>query len=146
MKSSIVRIVVLLEPRRDAPAIHARTGYMPGEFGLYERMHVWGYLEAFAAFRDTRADRSAHRSAAPGPRGRPIHELSHGNEQKVGLVQALMAPDPDLVVLDEPTQGLDPLVAGATLRADRRDEGHGGPVFLSSHILPEVEACGPASG
>ena len=41
-----------LEPRAEAPAIHARTGYMPGEFGLYERMLVRDYLEAFAAFRE----------------------------------------------------------------------------------------------
>jgi len=129
-----------LEPRRDAPAIHARTGYMPGEFGLYERMHVRGYLEAFAAFRGG----AGHAQIVPlADRlrldlDRPIHELSHGNKQKVGLVQAFMH-DPDLVVLDEPTQGLDPLVQQTFYALIDDTKARGGTVFLSSHILPEVE-------
>jgi len=129
-----------LEPRRDAPTIHARIGYMPGEFGLYERMHVRGYLEAFAAFRDG----AGHDQIAPlADRlrldlDRPIHELSHGNKQKVGLVQAFMHA-PDLVVLDEPTQGLDPLVQQTFYALIDETKARGGTVFLSSHILPEVE-------
>jgi ABC-2 type transport system ATP-binding protein len=129
-----------LEPRREAPAIHARTGYMPGEFGLYERMHVRGYLEAFAAFRGG----AGHAQIVPLAErlrldlDRPIHELSHGNKQKVGLVQAFMH-DPDLVVLDEPTQGLDPLVQQTFYALIDETKARGGTVFLSSHILPEVE-------
>jgi ABC-2 type transport system ATP-binding protein len=64
------------EPRLDASAIHARTGYVPGEFGLYERMHVHEYLEAFASFR-----RAGHERIEPLAEAlrldlsRPIHEL-----------------------------------------------------------------------
>ena len=113
-----------LEPRRDAPAIHARTGYMPGEFGLYERMHVRGYLEAFAAFRGG----AGHAQIAPlADRlrldlDRPIHELSHGNKQKVGLVQAFMH-EPDLAGARRADAGPRPARATDVLRADRRDEG-----------------------
>ena len=128
------------EPRRDATAIHARTGYVPAEFGLYERMQVRAYLEAFAAFR------GGSGLAQIGPLAerlsldldRPIHELSHGNKQKVGMVQAFMH-EPELLVLDEPTQGLDPLVQQTFYALIDETKARGGTVFLSSHILPEVE-------
>jgi ABC-2 type transport system ATP-binding protein len=127
-------------PRDDAPAIHARTGYVPGEFGLYERMHVRAYLEAFAAFRDgvgrEQIDPLAERLVVDLER--PIHELSHGNKQKVGLIQAFMH-EPELLVLDEPTQGLDPLVQQTFYELVDETRARGGTVFLSSHILPEVE-------
>ena len=128
-----------MEPRADATRIHARTGYVPGEFGLDERMHVRGYLEAFASFRG-----AGHARIEPLAQAlrleleRPIHELSHGNKQKVGLVQAFMH-EPDLLVLDEPTQGLDPLVQQTFYSLLDEVRARGGTVFLSSHILPEVE-------
>ena len=87
------------------------SGYVPGEFGLYERMQVRDYLDAYAAFRHG-AGRDRIAPLAERVRldlDRTIHELSHGNKQKIGLVQAFMH-EPDLLVLDEPTQGLDPLV------------------------------------
>jgi ABC-2 type transport system ATP-binding protein len=129
-----------MDPRTDAPAIHARTGYMPGEFGLYERMHARAYLEAFAAFRDgngrAQIDPLAERLSLD--LDRPIHDLSHGNRQKVGMVQAFMH-EPELLVLDEPTQGLDPLVQQTFYALIDETRARGGTVFLSSHILPEVE-------
>jgi beta-exotoxin I transport system ATP-binding protein len=128
-----------LDPRRHVAEIHARTGYVPGEFALYERLRVREYLEAFASFR--RAGRDRITPLAEALRldlDRPIHELSHGNKQKVGLVQAFMH-DPDLLVLDEPTQGLDPLVQQTFLELVSAARERGGTVFLSSHVLPEVE-------
>ena len=129
-----------MDPRTDAPAIHARTGYMPGEFGLYERMHARAYLEAFAAFRDgngrSQIDPLAERLSLD--LDRPIHDLSHGNRQKVGMVQAFMH-EPELLVLDEPTQGLDPLVQQTFYALIDETRARGGTVFLSSHVLPEVE-------
>ena len=129
-----------VEPRQHPTEVHARIGYVPGEFGLYERLRVREYLEAFASFRDG-AGSDRIEPLAELLRldlDRPIHELSHGNKQKAGLVQAFMH-DPDLLVLDEPTQGLDPLVQQTFygLVDDVRERG--GTVFLSSHILPEVE-------
>jgi ABC-2 type transport system ATP-binding protein len=135
------RITVFgLDPRTDAPAIHRRIGYVPGEFGLYERMKVRAYFEAFAAFRHG-AGAAAFGKLAERLEldlDRPIHELSHGNKQKVGLVQAFMH-EPDLLVLDEPTQGLDPLVQQTFYELIDETRARGGTVFLSSHILPEVE-------
>ena len=135
------RITVFgVEARADPAAVHARVGYVPGEFGLYERMQVRDYLDAYAAFR-----RGAGGDQI-GPLAerlrldldRTIHELSHGNKQKIGLVQAFMH-EPDLLVLDEPTQGLDPLVQQTFYELLDEARARGGTVFLSSHILPEVE-------
>ncbi len=135
------RITVFgVEARADPAAVHARVGYVPGEFGLYERMQVRDYLDAYAAFRHGAG------GANIGPLAerlrldlaRTIHELSHGNKQKIGLVQAFMH-EPDLLVLDEPTQGLDPLVQQTFYELLDEVRARGGTVFLSSHILPEVE-------
>ncbi len=135
------RITVFgIEARADPAAVHARVGYVPGEFGLYERMQVRDYLDAYAAFRHG-AGRDRIGSLAERLRldlDRAIHELSHGNKQKIGLVQAFMH-EPDLLVLDEPTQGLDPLVQQTFYELLDEVRARGGTVFLSSHILPEVE-------
>ena len=129
-----------MEPRLHAPAIHERVGYVPGEFGLYERMKVRTYLESFAAFRGGAGASSFAKVAERFELDldRPIRELSHGNKQKVGLVQAFMH-EPELLVLDEPTQGLDPLVQQTFYELIDETRARGGTVFLSSHILPEVE-------
>ncbi len=135
------RITVFgVEARADPAAVHARVGYVPGEFGLYERMQVRDYLDAYAAFRHG-AGRDRIGPLAERLRldlDRTIHELSHGNKQKIGLVQAFMH-EPDLLVLDEPTQGLDPLVQQTFYELLDEARARGGTVFLSSHILPEVE-------
>jgi ABC-2 type transport system ATP-binding protein len=129
-----------VEARADPAAVHTRVGYVPGEFGLYERMEVRDYLDAYAAFRHG-AGRDRIGPLAERLRldlDRTIHELSHGNKQKIGLVQAFMH-EPDLLVLDEPTQGLDPLVQQTFYELLDEVRARGGTVFLSSHILPEVE-------
>jgi ABC-2 type transport system ATP-binding protein len=129
-----------LDPRVDGAAVHARIGYVPGEFGLYERLTGREYLETFGSFRggvdagriEDLADRltiDLHRK---------IRELSHGNKQKLGLIQAFMH-EPDLLVLDEPTQGLDPLVQQTFFALIDEARSRGASVFLSSHVLPEVE-------
>lgn len=69
---------------------------------------------------------------------RPIHTLSRGNQQKVGMVAALLAR-PELVILDEPTTGLDPLMQEQVLDIVREVAAEGRTVFFSSHILHEVE-------
>ena len=119
--------------------IHRRTGYLPGELALYERMTAADYLTHFAALRggidwgDVRrlAERLDLRLETR------IRSLSHGNKQKAGLVQAFMHR-PELLVLDEPTTGLDPLVQQEvhTMIAEARLGGS--TVFLSSHVMPEV--------
>jgi beta-exotoxin I transport system ATP-binding protein len=129
-----------LDPRREGPRVHARIGYLPGELALYERLETARYLEDFAGFRGgVPRDRIASLADRLGlDLTREIRELSHGNKQKVGLVQAFMHR-PDLLILDEPTQGLDPLVQQTFYTLVDEERERGATVFLSSHVMPEVE-------
>jgi ABC-2 type transport system ATP-binding protein len=129
-----------LDAHLQAPAIHGRIGFVSGDVALYEKMtgrELFTYLGNLRGGVDPGgADRIAERiDLDPTIR---IDRLSHGNRQKVALVQALMH-GPELLVLDEPTQGLDPLVQQSffELIDEVRDEGR--TVLLSSHVLPEVE-------
>jgi ABC-2 type transport system ATP-binding protein len=129
-----------LDPRREGVRVHKRVGYLPGELALYERMTGEAFLRAFAELRG--GDGSARVADLADRLGldlsRRIHELSHGNKQKIGLVQAFMH-HPDLLILDEPTQGLDPLVQQTFYAIVEEQRDHGAAIFLSSHVMPEVE-------
>ena len=129
-----------MDPRIDGVAVRARLGYLPGELALYERMTVEGFLRTFA---ELRGDVPWSNVAELAERldlalEKHIHELSHGNKQKVGLVQAFMHR-PDLLILDEPTQGLDPLVQQTFYALVGEERQRGATIFLSSHVMPEVE-------
>jgi ABC-2 type transport system ATP-binding protein len=129
-----------LDATRNAVAIHRRVGYVPGEFTLYDRLTGGQTLEYFANLRGG-VDRAYQRSLIERfelDPSRRYSQYSKGNKQKVGVIIALQHR-PELLILDEPTSGLDPLVQQtffATLRDTVRD---GATVFLSSHILSEVE-------
>jgi ABC-2 type transport system ATP-binding protein len=129
-----------LDARGDAVEIHRRTGYLAGEMALYERLTGAEYLRHLGMLRggvDPRFVR-ALADRLDCDLSMRIRSLSHGNKQKVGLIQAFMHR-PELLVLDEPTQGLDPLIQhefNGLVEEVRRD---GRTVFLSSHVLPEVE-------
>ena len=132
--------VLGLDSHRDSVKIHARVGYLPGEFSLYDRMTGGEYLTYLA---NLRGGLPADGIGALAERldldlGVRIKTLSHGNRQKVGLVQAFMHR-PELLILDEPTQGLDPLIQQVfyELVAEMRADGR--TVFLSSHVMPEIE-------
>ena len=132
--------VLGLDPHRDSVEIHRRVGYLPGEFSLYEHMTGRNYLGFFATLRGG-VDRHVIDALAERLQGdldTKIASLSHGNRQKIGLIQAFMH-QPPVLILDEPTQGLDPIVQqtfhGLVLEARQA----GQTVFLSSHVLPEVE-------
>jgi len=125
---------------RDGVAARARTGFLPGEFTFDEQVTGEELLDLFADLRGV-GDRAYARSIASrfeADLSRPLGELSRGNRQKVGLVQAL-AHRPAVLVMDEPTAGLDPLMQEqfARLVGELRHEGT--TVFLSSHNLAEVE-------
>jgi ABC-2 type transport system ATP-binding protein len=129
-----------LDPRRDGVSLRARMGYLPGELALYERLSGAEYLSDFASIRGG-IERSQIEDLAQRlglDLTKKIRELSHGNKQKVGLVQAFMHR-PDLLILDEPTQGLDPLVQQTFYALVGEERERGASVFLSSHIMPEVE-------
>jgi ABC-2 type transport system ATP-binding protein len=135
------RVTVLgLDSRRDSVEIRRRLGYLPGELRLYERLTPIELLEYFGHLRGgfDRAGTLELASRLELELGRPIRSLSRGNKQKVGLVQAF-ASRPELLVLDEPTSGLDPLVQQTFHALVREAVQDGRTVFLSSHVLSEVQ-------
>jgi ABC-2 type transport system ATP-binding protein len=129
-----------LDSRVKSVEIRKRIGYLPGDFRLYERMTGRELLTYFGHLRKLdgteRAERLAERLDLDLTRR--IKELSRGNRQKVGIVQAFMH-EPDLLVLDEPTSGLDPLVQETFYELVAEVTERGATVFLSSHVLSEVQ-------
>jgi ABC-2 type transport system ATP-binding protein len=129
-----------IESAADPVAIHRRIGYIPGEFALYDRLTGRQTLEYFANLRggvDKAYQASLIERFELDP-SRRFREYSKGNKQKVGVVIALQHR-PELLVLDEPTSGLDPLVQQTFFSTLRETVTDGATVFLSSHILSEVE-------
>lgn len=129
-----------MDPRRDGIAIRGRIGYLPGDFVTYNYMTGEDVASYFASLRGQeriRFDEMCQRFELDPTRR--IKELSKGNRQKVGLMQAFMN-DPDLVVLDEPTTGLDPLLQKEFQNLILDERRMGKTVLLSSHVLSEVEA------
>jgi ABC-2 type transport system ATP-binding protein len=131
--------VLGLDARRDGVEVRRRVGYLPGDLALYEDLTAAEQLAYLARLRglpglDVRA--LAERLSLD--LHRPIRALSRGNRQKVGLAQAFMH-DPELLILDEPTSGLDPLIQHefAAMVGEARERGR--TVFLSSHVLGDVE-------
>jgi ABC-2 type transport system ATP-binding protein len=134
--------VLGIDPQADPVAVRARTGYLPGELQLDPNMTVEGALRYFNALRGNKVDWGFVRQLANRldlPLRPAIKNLSHGNKQKVGIVQALMHR-PQLLLLDEPTLGLDPLMQHEVLRLITEAKANGATVFFSSHIMSEVEA------
>ncbi len=129
-----------LDCHHDAIEVHRRIGYVPGDLALYERLTARAHLDWLARLRGVdvtgRRDELARRFELE--LDRPIKELSKGNRQKVGLVQAFMH-DPELLILDEATAGLDPLMQDEFQQLLRECTDEGRSVFLSSHSLDEVQ-------
>jgi ABC-2 type transport system ATP-binding protein len=130
-----------MDSRDGSVEIHRRIGYLPGELALYDRMTGEDCLRYLAALRGgVRWERVREMVARVGADVEArVGALSHGNKQKIGVIQAFMH-DPELLVLDEPTNALDPLVQYEVHGLIREANSAGRTVFLSSHILPEVEA------
>lgn len=116
------------------------TGYLPGEFSPYENLTGGQFLEYFS---------NLNGGADPGyinelaerfdcSLKHKISTLSTGNKQKLGIIQAVMS-GPGLIILDEPTRGLDPLIRQEFYNLLRELQSEGRTIFLSSHVLTEVE-------
>lgn len=138
--SGVARIFDL-DAWRDAPTIHRRLAYVPSEANLWpaltgtEALRFLGAVHGSvdAGYRDELVDRF---ELTPDKK---IRAYSHGNRQKVLLIAAF-ASRADLLLLDEPTTGLDPLMERVFRECVCEARGRGQAVFLSSHILSEVEA------
>jgi ABC-2 type transport system ATP-binding protein len=132
--------VLGLDTIRDSLAIRRRVGFLPGDLALYPKLTgrvVLDYLARLRGGVDPRV-RDALVERFDAPVDRPVHELSTGNRQKLGLIQAFMH-DPELLILDEPIAGLDPLVQQSFHALLGEVSAQGRTVFLSSHTLSEVE-------
>lgn len=140
-------VVFGLDAVRDREEMQRRIGYLPGEFVAYRDLTGRNYLTFLANLRG-----NVDWSIVDDLTGRlgldlttRIGDLSHGNRQKLGVVQAFMH-QPDLLLLDEPTAGLDPLIQREFLSLVREAANRGQTVFLSSHVLSEVQAVADTIG
>ncbi|HET9783049.1 MAG TPA: ABC transporter ATP-binding protein [Candidatus Dormibacteraeota bacterium] len=129
-----------LDAHRDSLAIKRRVGYLPGELAQFPGVRA-AYVVGLLA--GLRGGVKPERIAALAKRfdidlRRKYDELSHGNKQKVALIQAFMH-EPEVLILDEPTLGLDPLMQREFRMLVRESAAAGATVFLSSHVLSEVE-------
>jgi len=122
------------------------VGYMPDNFGVYEQMRVWEYLDFFgAAFkipkskRRERIDEVMEMTDSYDLRDRFVDTLSRGMKQRVGIARTLMH-DPEVLLLDEPASGLDPRARVHMRQLLRRLADTGKTLLVSSHILPELAA------
>ena len=129
-----------LDSRQDSRAIRARVGYLPGDMVLYDRLTGRQVLAYSAALRGgvdwAYVEQLKDRLGAD--LSRPVKTLSRGNRQKIGLIQAFMHR-PELIIMDEPTSGLDPLLQQEFHEMVVEVKADGRTVFISSHVLPEVE-------
>jgi ABC-2 type transport system ATP-binding protein len=132
--------VLGVAPSEGGPALRRRIGYLPGDLRLGLRQRARDLLVHLAHLRGgvplRRIEALAERLELD--LDRPVRTLSKGNRQKVGLIQAFMH-EPELLILDEPTSGLDPLFQREFLTLVREAARAGHTVFMSSHVLSEVE-------
>ncbi len=123
----------------DGRALRGRIGYVPGDVKLFERQTGRWILDYVAGLRGSRGPLEAEVcERLEFDPNRRVKELSKGNKQKLALVISLMH-DPELLILDEPTSGLDPLNQQVVFDILEERVRDGATVFLSSHILSEVE-------
>lgn len=127
---------------------HYRIGYLPGDFRIWTQLKAKRSLELLAALGDS--DKATPRRLELAEQldldlDRPVGDLSKGNRQKVGIVYAFQH-DPQLLILDEPTIGLDPLISQTVHDIIRQAADNGATVLLSSHNLSEVSAVCSQAG
>ena len=132
--------VLGIDPQVEGVALRARTGYLAGDF-LVDGRQTGRQLLTYLG--NLRGGVSKDRIGALAERldldlDRKIKGLSRGNRQKIGVVQAFMH-DPELLILDEPTSGLDPFLQQEFAKMAREATADGRTVFMSSHIMSEVQ-------
>lgn len=125
---------------RDAAALQARIGYIPGEISFFSDMTGAGFLKFVAKYRgmaDAGRTQELLTRFAFDPKGK-IKKMSKGMKQKLGIVAALMH-DPDILLFDEPTAGLDPLMQSRFIELVEEEKARGKTILMSSHMFDEVE-------
>ncbi|HEX3644054.1 MAG TPA: ABC transporter ATP-binding protein, partial [Vicinamibacterales bacterium] len=134
--------VLGLDIVRDSVAIRRRIGYLPGGIALYDSLtgeRLLDYLAELSGRPPTRrADLCDRLELSSSTLRRLVRDYSRGMRQKIGIVQALQH-EPELAILDEPTEGLDPLMQRAFYHILDTLKAEGRTIFFSSHVLSEVE-------
>ena len=134
--------VLGLDIVRDSVAIRRRVGYLPGGIALYDSLsgeRLLDYLGALTGRPSNRRSELLDRlELSARTLRRPVRDYSRGMRQKIGIIQALQH-DPELAILDEPTEGLDPLMQRAFYAILDDLKAAGRTIFFSSHVLSEVE-------
>ncbi len=134
--------VLGLDIVRDSVAIRRRIGYLPGGIALYDTLtgeRLLDYLGELTGRRPVRRRELCDRlELSPSTLRRLVRDYSRGMRQKIGIVQALQH-DPELAILDEPSEGLDPLMQRAFYEILDALKAEGRTIFFSSHVLSEVE-------
>ncbi|MGD8813176.1 MAG: ABC transporter ATP-binding protein [Anaerolineales bacterium] len=131
-----------INPQTDPVTVRSMVGYLPGELHLDDNMTAESALRFYNALRKKQAKWDYVEQLVDRfdlDIKRPIKNLSSGNKKKVGVIQALMHR-PEILMLDEPTGGLDPLMQREVLRLIKEARADGATVFFSSHNIAEVEA------
>lgn len=130
-----------LDVNRDSVAVRSRIGFLPGELNLWDNQSGRNIVHYFGRIRGGVDMTYVHELAErlDFDLSKKVRASSTGNKRKLGLILALMNK-PDLLILDEPTSGLDPLMQQTfhQMMLEARDEGR--TVFMSSHVLSEVQA------
>ena len=134
--------VLGLDCQHDSVAIRRRIGYLPGGIALYDSLTGAQLLDYLARLSGRapvrRAELCDRLELSHDTLGRLVRDYSRGMRQKIGIIQALQH-DPELAILDEPSEGLDPLMQRAFYEILDRLKAEGRTIFFSSHVLSEVE-------
>ncbi len=125
------------------PEIRQEVGYLPSEVFYYDDMRAIDLLKYSASFYDKNVKTTEKRARELAERfdldlKKKIDDLSYGNKKKVGIIQGL-AHKPKLIILDEPTGGLDPLIQQEFFHLLKEENAEGATILFSSHILSEVQ-------
>lgn len=131
-----------LDCQKQGVEARKKVSYLPGELSLYDNMKANAFFDMVNSMRGNNGDKAYRNQLCERlnlDTSRKIRNYSRGNKQKVGIVIAFMN-NPELLILDEPTGGLDPLVQQTVMELVTEAKEAGKTVFFSSHILPEVQA------
>lgn len=129
-----------MDSHKQSEEIRARTGYLPGDFGLIPDITVRAFLKYLLSLSNCKDTSRLEEYAKRLELNLDLktQALSKGNRQKVGLIQAFMAYQ-DLIILDEPTAGLDPLIQQEFYKILQEEKQAGKTIFMSTHVLAEAE-------
>jgi len=146
LKPSIGRVLIDGQNVRNNTGLFGRIGFCPEYDSFYEGVSGRQFLSALlrlcgfdAAETDRRADKALDLVELQADQHRPVRSYSRGMRQRLKIAQAV-AHDPEIIILDEPLNGLDPLGKRKIIRLIREYRSEGRTIIVSSHVLPEIEA------